>query len=54
MRYHKKFRVLATITKFRVIISIVLITTLESFGCYILLFAIFLNVGKKAAVLTNG
>ena len=34
---HTKSRVLATISKFRVIISINLITTLESAGCYMLL-----------------
>ena len=34
---HTKSRVLVTITKFRVIISIDLITTLGSVGCYILL-----------------
>ena len=37
MRHPCKTRVLATITKFRVIISINLITTLGSVACYILL-----------------
>ena len=47
MRHRKKSRVLATIAKFRVIISIVLITTSGSFGFYILLSACKVEMWAK-------
>ena len=47
IRHHKKSRILATITKFRVIISIVLITTSGSFGFYILLSACKVEMRAK-------